>query len=377
MQRMVRAHNGRRRRPRASHPEDRDAGNKPRSDHGSGTAANPSLAPAPLCHPPRLQPKFHVARCDSARRHCTCAWTKTKNTRAHADALPEEPTQTATAGAEMQRRSDRAGSPPPRAAPPTHISRAPVTRVRASDATSRASSTTRPALIRPLPFTMATATQTRRHDCNQPGRASGSIKPTGSARPSAAREPAPPLVHRRTSLLVHKRCSEPPTLDDTNDRGEQEKRGRRIGSAKPTGPGSGVKTEAAGPSLAPEGGVQAVPGATVLTHDRRRFLVLQTWLCNSQPHIVRRPFTVAPTSRATASGQPLMPPPHSSPKRTLAPSSHGRIPRAVVARPSHDRPTRRCRTTIAWPLLMPPFGRLSRNPLVAPRVPEPPLASSR
>ena len=36
-----------------------------------------SLAPAPLCHQ-RRQPKFHVARCDSARRHCTCAWTKTQ-----------------------------------------------------------------------------------------------------------------------------------------------------------------------------------------------------------------------------------------------------------------------------------------------------------
>lgn len=125
-----------------------------------------------------------------------------------------------------------------------------------------------------------------------------------------------------------------------------------------------------------------MPGATVLIHDRRRFLVLQIWLCDSQPPVVRRPLTVAPTSRTTASGQPLMPSPHPSPKRTLAPSSHGRIPRshapslqdrrttaqravvaaqrAVVARPSHGRFS--CRPSAASRVIL-------RSPLASPSHP--------
>ena len=116
---------------------------------------------------------------------------------------------------------------------------------------------------------------TRLH--NQSCRASGSIKPMGPARPSAAREPAPPLVLRRTLLLAYERCSETQALVDINDRSEQEKRG---GAQDPPGhPGqeaaSKPSQQARRPSLARGGlevGVSAVPGAIVLIHNRRRSL---------------------------------------------------------------------------------------------------------
>ena len=50
--------------------------------------------------------------------------------------------------------------------------RALVTRVHASDATSRASSRQPAGLFRPLPFAAATATQLRQRDCKQPARTS-------------------------------------------------------------------------------------------------------------------------------------------------------------------------------------------------------------
>ena len=71
--------------------------------------------------------------------------------------------------------------------------RALVTRVRVSDATSRASSRQPAGLFRPLRFAAATATQLRRRDFDRPTRAPKTISPTGSTRSTAAREPAPPL----------------------------------------------------------------------------------------------------------------------------------------------------------------------------------------
>ena len=152
----TRAHK-RRRRPRAPHPEDRDAGNS-RSDHRSETAAKQQpRACAPL--PSGRGGTAHMRVDEDA------------NTRAHAGALPEEPPPELNATA---RRPRRASKP--------HLAmraRALVTRVRMSDTTSRASSTTRSVLIHPLPFAVAMATQICRRDCNQPGRASGIINPTG------------------------------------------------------------------------------------------------------------------------------------------------------------------------------------------------------
>ena len=76
-----------------------------------------------------------------------------------------------------------------------------VTRLCASDATSRASSTTRPALIRPLSFVEATATQMRRRDCTT----------SPAAHPEASNPwdlPAhPPLASPRRPWSSGGRCS--------------------------------------------------------------------------------------------------------------------------------------------------------------------------
>ena len=80
--------------------------------------------------------------------------------------------------------------------------RALVTRVRVSDATSRASSRQPAGLFRPLRFAAATATQFRRRDCIQPARASGAINPTGPAAQPPLASPRHPWssVGRRSSL---------------------------------------------------------------------------------------------------------------------------------------------------------------------------------
>ena len=237
----------------------------PRAPLRSGTAAKQQpRARAPLPSAPPAQVPRRALRLGAAALHMRV--DEDANTRAHASTRRRAARRTA-AGVEMQQRGDRAGagSTPPEAASPNHTcvmrACALVMRVRASDTTSRASPTTRPALFRPLPFAAAMATQIRRCDCNQPGRAVGSTTPTGLARPSAAREPEPAVVLRRTSLLSLMNGAQKNQLSVTSAIGASGRSGNGVQDPpKPPGPASGVRTGPAGPSLARGGHLSCARG---------------------------------------------------------------------------------------------------------------------